>query len=211
LAAVLGGLLAIVLTPPFAIAYFAAYPGFDVPPFWIAPLRPPLAPWLTFASPKTVYNVYGRVYELVYLLFLPAVLGVHRLHRGTTSRTEYLGFAMVVVGLIASFVGVAGDYWADGAGFVIELLGLLILSIGTAVYGVGLLRSGIIPRWCAWLLVSSLPGIFVMFPLIGHIPSGPTLPIAIAWLMIGSVLLLNKGLRPQPPGPAPVRSSLDRG
>jgi hypothetical protein len=196
LAAVVGGVLAILLTPPFASAYFAAYPGFEVPPFWIAWLRPALAPWLTFAPPITVYNLYGRVYEIVYLLFLPAAFGVHRLHRGTAGRAEKWGFAMVVVGLLTSFIGVAGDYWADGAGFVIELLGLLILSIGTAVYGVGLLRGGVVPRWCGWLLVSCLPAVFIIFPLIGHIPSGPTLPIAVAWLMVGSMLLLKKGRQP---------------
>jgi hypothetical protein len=30
-----GGILAIVLTFPFAAAYAQAYPGFDVPPFWL--------------------------------------------------------------------------------------------------------------------------------------------------------------------------------
>src|SRR5687768_16342895 len=109
LAAVMGGVLAIVLTPPFASAYFAAYPGFDVPPLWLAFLRPALMPWLTFAPPIRVYNLYGRVYELVYLLLLPAVFGVHRLRRTTTGRAEKWGFVMVVVGLICSFVGVAGD------------------------------------------------------------------------------------------------------
>jgi len=63
LAAILGGLTAIILTAPFASAYFSAYPGYDVPPFWMQSLRPALRPLITFASPVAVYNVYGRVFD----------------------------------------------------------------------------------------------------------------------------------------------------
>ncbi len=192
LVAILGGLTAITLTPPFATAYFSAYPGFDVPPFWLSLLKPALRPSLTFGSPVAVYNFYGRIFNLVYLLFLPAAFGLHRLHQRASNRIEKWGFAILVVGLLGAFIGVAGDYWADGAGFFIELLGLLALAIGTTVYGIALLRSKVLPSGCAWLLVACGPGIFVFFPLIGHIPSGPTFPFAISWLVVGCMLLFKK-------------------
>lgn len=207
LAAVLGGSLAILLTPPFAIAFFTAYPGYDGPPPWVPSLQPALMPWLTFASPVAVYNVYGRVYELVYPLLLPAVLAVHSLQPGTLRRTEKLGSVLVVLGLAASFVGVAGDYWADGVGFIVEVLGLLILSVGCAIFGATRLRSGVIPTWSGWLLVGCLPGAFIGLALIGHIPSGPTLPIAIAWLLLGSMLLLDRVQRTRPPASGDAQSN----
>jgi hypothetical protein len=197
LAALLGGLTAIILTAPFATAYFSAYPGSDIPPFWLPRLKPTLEPLLTFVSPVMVYNVYGRIFNLVYLLFLPAAFGLHHLHQEASSRIEKWGFAILVVGLLATFIGVAGDYWADGAGFFIELLGLLTLAIGATLYGVALLRSKVVPSWCAWLLVACGPGVFVFFPLIGHIPSGPTFLFAIAWLIVGYILLFKQGIRPQ--------------
>jgi len=197
LAAILGGLMAISLTAPFAIAYFSAYAGYDIPPFWLPLLKPALSSWLTFASPIEVYNVYGRIFDLVYLLFLPAVFGLHYLHQGAGRRIEKWGFRLLVVGLLSAFIGVAGDYWADGAGFIIEMLGLLILAIGATVYGVALLRSKVIPSWCAWLVVVCGPGTVVFFSLIGHIPSGPTFLFAISWLIVGCVLLFKKSLRPQ--------------
>ena len=189
--------MAIILTPPFATAYFSAYPGFDTPPFWLPRIRPALDSLLTFASPKMVYNVYGRVFNLVYLLFLPAAFALHHLHRKASSRIEKWGFAILVVGLLATFVGVAGDYWVDGAGFFIELLGLLALAIGATLYGVALLRSKVVPSWCAWLLVACGAGMFVFFPLIGHVPSGPTFLFAITWLMVGYILLFKQDIRPQ--------------
>lgn len=196
LAAVLGGLTAITLTVPFAVAYFSAYPGYDIPPFWVAPLKGTLGRLLTFAPPVAVYSLYGRIYNLVYLLFLPAVFGLHALHQGDNGKVEKWGFGLLVVGLVAAFIGVAGDYWADGAGFLIEILGLLVCSIGATLYGVATLRSRVLPLWCAWLLVVCLPGVFIFLLLIGHIPSGPTFLFAVAWLIIGYMLLFKQGIRP---------------
>ncbi|MGH8611964.1 MAG: hypothetical protein ACREYF_07950 [Gammaproteobacteria bacterium] len=197
LAAILGGLTAIVLTGPFTIAYFSAYPSFDVPPFWIRSLKPALTPLLTFASPVAVYNVYGRIYDLVYLLFLPATFGLHHLQKGASGRVEKWGFGILVAGLLAALIGNAGDYWADGAGFFLTLLGLLTLSIGVTLYGVATLRSKVLPTWCSWLLIASGPGAFVFLLLIGHIPSGPTFLFAVSWLIIGYMLLFKRDIRPQ--------------
>jgi hypothetical protein len=202
LATILGGLMAILLTAPLAIAYFTAYPGYEVPPFWIHLLKPALGSLLTFAAPEVVYALYGRIFTLVYLLFLPAAFGLHQLHRGAGGRIEKFGFVLLVVALLATFVGVAGDYWADGAGFIIELVGLLLLAIGATLYGVALLRSKVIPSWCAWLLIFCGPGVFIVFPLIGHIPSGPTFLFAVAWLIVGYMLLFKKGIRRHGPSTA---------
>jgi len=38
--------------------------------------------------------------------FLPAVFGLHHLHQGTGSRAEKRGFRILVVGLLAAFIGV---------------------------------------------------------------------------------------------------------
>lgn len=213
LAAIVGGMIALVLTAPFAIAYFAAYPGFDIPPAWIAIVRPVLKPILTFASPKAVYNVYGRVYNVVYVLFLPATVGLHQMYEGACSRPERWGYRLLVIGLLAAIIGNAGDYWANGVGFILTVAGLLILSVGVTVYGVAALRSSLMPAWCAWLLIISGPGVFVGLSLIGHIPSGPSLPLALAWLVIGGVLVfrptpLSLPAPPASPTPTPSGSSL---
>ncbi|HXH35855.1 MAG TPA: hypothetical protein VNJ54_15855 [Plantibacter sp.] len=158
MASILGGLTAIVMTPPFATAYFLAYPGYDATPFWLSPLESRLHSLLVFSSPNEVYETYGRIFDLVYLLFLPAIFALHHLHRESGGRMGRRGFAVLVAGLLATFFGVAGDYWANGIGFPLEVLGLLALAIGSTMYGVALLRSGVVPRWCAWSLVSYVPG-----------------------------------------------------
>ena len=57
----LGGVIAVLLTLPFAAAYFQAYPGYDAPPFWLPAFRSSFAPLLTFDTQVTVYNTYGRI------------------------------------------------------------------------------------------------------------------------------------------------------
>lgn len=190
--AIVGGLLAGVLTVPFASAYYRAYPFEDEsPPRWLASLEPELGSLLTFGSPETVYALYGRTFDVVYLLFLPAVVGVHHLHRESGGRLENWGFRVLVAGLVAAFLGVAGDYWANGAGFPLELLGLLIMAIGTTLYGVATLGSGVLPRWSSWFLVAAGPGAIAGGALVSHVPSGPTLLFALSWLAVG-VLLVRK-------------------
>lgn len=185
----MGGLIAVVLTVPFASAYFIAYSvDGEAPPGWLHSLEPGLGSLLTFAAPETVYTLYGKVFNLVYLLILPAVFGLHHLHRGTNSPREMRAFRVLVGGLIATCIGVAGDYWADGMGFPIEVLGLLAVIAGTTLYGVATLRAGVLPPWSSWLLVAGGPGAFVGMALFGHIPSGPTLLFAASWLAVGVLL-----------------------
>jgi hypothetical protein len=188
LCAMVGGVLSTVLTFPFAAAYERAYPGFDVPPFWLPALSPILRPLLTFDAPVAVYNLYGRIFEFVYLLILPAVIGLHSVQRNTTSARSNWSFGILTGGLIISFVGVAGDYWADGAGWGIELVGLLVLLVGATLFGVTALRAAYIPPWSAWLLILAGPGALGATWLIGHIPSGPTFLFAMSWVIIGYVL-----------------------
>ncbi len=187
-----GGLLAILLTLPFAAAYHRAYPGDDLVPYWFQGLQPVLSPLLDFGSRVDVYNIYGRVYDLVYLLLIPGAIALHHLHKPTRSRLERLGFGLTMAGLLASFIGVAGDYWADGAGFFVELFGLLVLSIGATLSGIACLRSRLLPAWVSWLMVLCLPVLFVWLIVFGHIPSGPTFAIALAYVAFGGLLIFKK-------------------
>lgn len=192
LLAVLGGFLALALTLPFAAAYFRAYPGFDTPPPWVEAAPAALGNALNFAPPTEVYATYGRIFMFTYVLALPGLLALHTLQRGSSDRLARWGFGVLVTGLAATTIGVAGDYWADGAGFLIEVLGLLILWAGSAMYGAAHLRLGVLPRWVAWLLALAGPVGIVGMLLTGHIPSGPTLGFALASVGLGSVLWTSR-------------------
>jgi hypothetical protein len=105
-AAIVGGMAAIVLTLPFAAAFFLAYPGESPLPFWFDSIEPRLDSQLTFASPDDVYETYGRLY----ILLLPLVVAIHRDRGPLASRSEKRGFAVLSSRLGATALGVAGDY-----------------------------------------------------------------------------------------------------
>jgi hypothetical protein len=186
-----------VLSVPFAAAYFHAYEGVDAHPFWLAPMERALAPLLEFASPPAVYETYGRIYAVVFVLYLPATIALHRLRSGRSSRLESVGFALVVGALVITAIGVAGDYWADGAGYTLELIGLLVLAVGSSVWGLGVRLVNAAPEWWTWLLIAVGPLAVAFLFVFGHLPSGPGLPVAGAWLLLGCLFLAGRIGKPQ--------------
>lgn len=186
LAALLGGLVALALTPPLASAYHLAY---SEPPPWFLPLIPLLGPLLDFGPISSVYNIYGRWFALVYLLALPGFQGLRQLQQPSPWSLADISWKILVLALILTCIGVAGDYWFDGAGWTLTLLGLLILLIATTVYGATLLRARVVPAWLGWSLALTGLGGFPSSLLSGHIPSGPTIAPAIGWICVGVFLL----------------------
>lgn len=187
-AAIIGGLTAIAVTPTFAAAYFLAYPGSDPLPFWFGWAQPRLAPLRGLAS----YETYGRIYNVVYVLFLPLVVVLHRQHRDSSNPLERRGYIVLTVGLITTAIGVAGDYWSDGLGFMLEVPGLLLMTLGVILWGVGLVRGQVIPAIWGWLLTLCGPGAIASSALVSHAPSGPTLSFVCAWLAVGCLVLWDR-------------------
>lgn len=192
MAAIVGGAVAIALTIPIASAYFRAYEAFDAHPIWLPFIERALAPLLEFAPPVTVYEIYGRIYAVVFILYLPAAIHLHRQRSERSGRLEAVGFAVVAGALVTTAIGVAADYWANGIGYTLSLLGLLGLAIGSTVWGLGVRRGGTVPTWWAWLLIAVGPLSVLCLFLLGHVPSGPTLPFAVAWLLLGWLFVTGR-------------------
>ena len=65
------------------------------------------------------------------------------------------------------------------------------MIIGVTLYGAALRASKLVPVWSAWMLVACGPGALAFTALDGYIPSGPTFPFAIVWLVIGFMFLFK--------------------
>ena len=181
LAAMLGGALGIVLTP--VLTYL----------------------WITYSD---AYLTFGKVYFLVYLGCIAGLMGLNARRKASSERpeTEGLSIGMTLVGLVIALVANILDYWGDlfggepnaggefndvqAGGFLLEILGLLILLLGSTNLGVTYLRANVPPRWFAWLLVLTGPGGILLSAL--HIPSGTMLLCCLAWTLMGYALLSQK-------------------
>jgi len=200
LAAVLGGVLCLLLTPIQAYTdedYWSSWSR------WVVSLGLPLDGYHHLHASLGVrlglseYFFFGRMFFLVYLLALCGVLGARPRRPATGARLERVGFAALVGGLGLGAVGDFGVYWrpfwsGQGGewGQMLETLALLVVLIGSVLYGIGVLLAGSLPRWCGWLLLIAGPAAVVdTFYGVYYIPHGTMLPVSAAWAAVGFWLL----------------------
>lgn len=202
LLALLAGLTALLVSLPFAAAYFRAYPGYGTPPPWLPAFARAFPGLLEFAHLTRVYQVYGRTYSVIVPLTIPGLL-LMKQWIGTDARLSRWGWRIFFGGVLLFGLGVIGDYWPDpnsdwvGMGFVLELVGMLVLWSGAILYGMAAFQDDNTPRWIGRSLIGIAPGGILGIALLAHIPSGPLLAYAIFWLVLGSTQLTEKKLEIQ--------------
>src|SRR5512132_3096827 len=151
LAAMLGGMLGVVLGPVLAHL------------------------WGTYSS---AYWAYGRLYILSLPPELVALHVLRKLRAGGSGATERWGFRISLVGMWLMAIGVFADYSGVdvnhvGFGFFAQLAATPILLVGFAVLGIGLGKEGAVPRWVTLVMVGAVVGTFpVMLLLVDHMPGG---------------------------------------
>ena len=199
LAALLGGLLCLLLTPIQA----SIFSGADSPPFVLA-----TEPLLDLADtihgifgPRfglDEYYFYGRMFFLVYLGAIAGLVGLHALQSGG-ERRERTWFRVLLIGLVLALVSDIVAYWGgsgdisespvQGLGFTFEMLAVIAVLIGSVLYGRVTLRGNAVPGWAAWLLVIASPAAVPVVFLTNYIPHGAVLPFSLAMASVGYFLL----------------------
>ena len=179
LAAILGGVLGIVLTP--ILTYL-------------------------WAANSDVYGYFGRVYFFVFIGCLLGLAGLYAQRRAsmgsltTSDDAEGWVFVLALVGLVLSLVGDILEYWGGTPGedftmlqmqgFTVEIPGLLLVLCGSVAFGLIYRRANVLPRFMAWLLIAAGPvGLVLSIP---HIPSGTMFLFCCAWVALGYLLLTGK-------------------
>ncbi len=202
----LGGILGILYSPFYALAYFATEDGAEsleapLAAAWAGALRPILEPLLTFAPPEVVYLTYGKAFSFVILGWMAGLLALHTRQAPHAGRLEKWGFRVAFAGTVLAALGSIGVYWigsvwwgAVNISFLAFMVpSLLLFSIGFPLFGIGTLRAKMAPRLGAWLLiVGGLPGMFVLSFLLGQLSLGLLL-INFAWVVLGYALWSSQG------------------
>jgi hypothetical protein len=117
------------------------------------------------------------------------LVGLHARHAGRGGRLERWGFRTSFLGLLLLVVGAFGAYWlgfveASFAAFLVP--GLLLLVLGSSIFGLGTWRAGVAPRAGALLLVVGGPGVLVISE-IATLGGGFVL-LYLAWVILGHAL-----------------------
>jgi len=205
LAAMLGGVLGILVAPVLTFAGWLAGPAGAPPTMaWARFMQPIILPLVTFGDRVNVLRIWGSTGLLIYLLFLVGLLDLHTRVCGHGGRLERLGFQLARVGLVMNVGGNIADYWLGretlgqglwGAGFTIgTMLGTLVYTIGAVLLGSAILRTGALPRWTGVVLIlAPLLGVSMLFWGVRYIPANFILGNSIGWVVIGYVLQSDKG------------------
>jgi hypothetical protein len=112
------------------------------------------------------------------------------------------GFGLSFTGLSIGLVDDVLAYWGgspgqdftqvQARGFGIELLGLVLILIGSVVLGVTYLdeQANVLPKLVAGLQIAEGPGGLLLSGL--HAPSGTLLLFCCAWVVLGYLLLTGR-------------------
>jgi hypothetical protein len=198
LAAIVGGVLGICVAPLYSLAYFATdevAPSEE--PGWADSGRDLAEPLLTFASADAVYLTYGKLFLFVWAGMLAGLIALHATQGWQGDRLERWGYRASLLATVLLVIGAFGAYWLEltevfFAGFLLP--GILLLAVGSPVFGVGTWRAGVAPRAGALLLVVGGPATLVIsdFATLG----GGLVLLYLAWVVLGYALWSGAARQP---------------
>lgn len=153
----------------------------------------------TFSGTGSLALVYGAFIIVPLVLMLLGLLGLHARLRLETGRLERLGYYVSLLGFVAAILAELYGYGLVETGFdpfdsgdiyfIVFILSLFALIIGSAIIGVTGLREGVGPRVGFALFLLSLLGIPLVFVLSDTAIGTPfvaiTLPYGAAWTVVG--------------------------
>ena len=194
LAAMVGGALGLVFVPLYSLAYFATADGAAdansaLIRAWAEPARELLGPLLTFASPDVVRMTYFKLFLFIVVGMLAGVVGLHASQAEHGGRLERWGFRVSVVGLLLLTTGALSGYWPPllDITFVAFILpGLLLLVVGSTLFGLGTWRAGVAPRIGTLLLIIGGPAVLLISE-VATLGGGLVL-LYLAWVILGHSL-----------------------
>ena len=212
-AAVVGGLLGVVLAPIMvAIKYLTGWAVIPEPS-WIALASPMLGPILAFGSPARLWVVYGSLYTIALLLMLAGVFALITHMRPRRPGQRPWGPWLLVGGLALVIGGDAvhtatwhqhgltvptpGTNPVANTGYGVHMMGMNVLLAGALMTGVSALRNHSLPRWLAWLFVSVAPSaVAVSLTLLPTSPSGGLWMFSATMVGVGAILGRGQVSRP---------------
>jgi len=194
LAAMVGGALGLAFAPLYSLAYFASSDGAaDANSPWVRALADParnlLDPLLSFASADVVRETYFKLFLFIVVGVLVGVVGLHARQAHAGGRLEQWGFRVSFVGLLLLSIGALIGYWPPLLGFIFVAFivpGLLLLVVGSVLFGLGTWRAGVAPRLGAGLLIVGGPAVLLISE-VATLGGGLDV-IYLAWVVLGQSL-----------------------
>ena len=194
MAAMVAGILGVVFAPLYSLAYFASTDGAadatsPAVRAWTEPARDLVGPLLTFAAPDVVRLTYFKLFLFITAGILAGLVGLHARQAQHGGRLERWGFRASFVGLLLLTIGALSAYWPalmEVAFAALIVPGLLLVVLGSPLFGLGTWRAGVAPRLGAALLIVGGPALFVISEIATL--GGSLILFYLAWVVLGHSL-----------------------
>jgi uncharacterized membrane protein len=189
---VVGGLVCLAVTPQFALAYFRAYGAAEgeIANGWIEQVDWPT--WVSGLNAISTYKRYGVIFGFALAVVVISLGVVVRSRKGKGNwerrgwRVAVGGLGTVATGSLVEY-GISEDVFFDSTnGFALELIGFLLIMIGTPILGWALRREAGVGRMKAIGVALIGPvGVVAGVAINGHLPGGPAMPIIVTAMIVG--------------------------
>jgi hypothetical protein len=211
-AAIVGGLLSIVLAPFLVFAKYQTGWSIIPEPFWVQWLRPFPFPALSPLSPVELWILFGIFYSLaLVLMFLGLMTFLQRLKNDNgefiTKAVWFLliGKSMVILGDIIHTatwhqngltVPTPGTNAVANTAYAVHMMGMNFIMVGTMVLGLRTIRTRSIAPWQSLFLIMVFPSaIVISTTLLPTTPSGGLWIFSFMLVAFGFSILSSRGLR----------------
>jgi hypothetical protein len=157
---------------------------------------------------------------------LAGLLGLHFLVSDRSGWLERAGFFLALLGLVLILVGDVGEFWLGlddryimaAPAYRAFRLGLVVLGVGSVLFGVAAGRDGALPVWSALpFALGALCGLISFSRDLGQFGTVLWILFGLGWVWLGLALLLEgvarfwrkrRATHPHgrgaPPGPKPL-------
>ncbi len=158
-------------------------------------------------------NVFWKLFPSAPLLLLVGLVGLQLRHWGRRGLLQKIGFALALLGLVLVIAGDMGLYWLGlddrfimaAPAYRAFRLGLLLLGVGSILFGVAAPRDGALPTWGLLpFVVGSLCGLISFARDLGSFGVVLWMLLGLGWAWLGLSLAVDGFLSRRAGRPARV-------
>jgi hypothetical protein len=167
-------------------------------------------------------NVFWKLFPSAPLLLMVGLVGLHILIARRSGRLEKVGFLLALLGFLLILAGDVGEFWLKIDDVYIMMapayralrLGLVVLAIGSILFGVGAGRDRTLPIWGTLpFTIGALCGLISVSRELGYFGAVLWILFGLGWAWLGLSLFVegivrfwreNRTTPHSPPGPKPL-------
>ncbi|MBA3793045.1 MAG: hypothetical protein H0X19_02765 [Rubrobacter sp.] len=145
-------------------------------------------------------NVFWKLFPAAPLLLLAGLVGLQLRQWGRSGLLQKVGFALALLGLVLVVAGDAGLYWLGlddvyimtAPAYRAFRFGLLLLGVGSILFGLAAPRDGALPTWGLLpFVIGSLCGLVAFAVDLGAFGTVLWMLFGLGWAWLGLSLAVN--------------------